>query len=433
MKRNKIKLGVFGFGCVGQGLYKVLEKNIGFKAEIVKICVKNPDKQRTIKDLENLNNGRIYQQPSSELFTTNADEVFSNSDINVIVEVTNDAEAAFEIVSRSLRNGKAVVSANKKMVAEHFKQILELQQQYKLPVLYEAAACASIPVIRNFEEYYDNDLLFSFFGIMNGTTNYILSEIFSKNISYEDALKTAQDKGYAESNPSMDVDGYDSKYKLSILLAHAFGIAVNPDEVLNAGIRKINSFDVKFAAERNCKIKLVARAQKLNNGGIAAFVLPELVKSEHEFYGVDNVFNGIITESNFADRNIFIGKGAGEFPTASALLSDISALSYDYKYEYKKINQYNGLNLDKEFFIDVYVRFNGPEQFDINLFEKIYERYYSEANNYITGRINFNKLALSGILEHSGTNVILLNDYISQQETKSQLFCRKDSEHLIIN
>jgi homoserine dehydrogenase len=398
MSRNKIKLGVFGFGCVGEGLFDVLENNLGFKAEILKICVKNKEKKRRV------NGGRI---------TYDKKDILDNPDINVIVEVIDNAEDAFEIAVEALTKGKAVVSANKKMIAENLPELLLLQEKYNTPLLYEAACCASIPLVRNFEEYYDNDLLNSFSGIMNGTTNYILTEIFTHNKTYQEALSLAQSKGYVESNPALDLEGYDSKFKLTILLTHAFGVTVKPDEIFNAGISRLNNFDSKFAFERKCKIKLIARAQKLNSGGIAAFVMPELVNETNELYAVDDVFNGIVTESSFADKNIFIGKGAGAFPTASAVLSDISALSYNYRYEYKKKNQIANEFIDNNFFVDVYVRFADPAKIDVKAFEEVYERYYSKEDNYLTGKINFGKLIKSGLVNNSEVNIILLNNKIT--------------------
>ena len=398
MSRNKIKLGVFGFGCVGEGLFDVLENNLGFKAEILKICVKNKDKKRRV------NSGRI---------TYDKRDILDNPDINVIVEVIDNADDAFEIAVEALTKGKAVVSANKKMIAENLPELLLLQDKYNTPLLYEAACCASIPLVRNFEEYYDNDLLNSFSGIMNGTTNYILTEIFTHNKTYKEALQLAQSKGYVESNPALDLEGFDSKYKLTILLTHAFGVTVKPDEIFNTGISRLNNFDSKFAFERKCKIKLIARAQKLPSGGIAAFVMPELVNENNELYAVDDVFNGIVTESSFADKNIFIGKGAGAFPTASAVLSDISALSYNYRYEYKKRNQIANGFIDYNFFVDVYIRFAEPSKIDVNAFEEIYERYYSKENNYLTGKINFEKLIKSGWVDDVDVNIILLNNKIT--------------------
>jgi homoserine dehydrogenase len=398
MSRNKIKLGVFGFGCVGEGLFDVLENNLGFKAEILKICVKDKEKKRRV------NGGRI---------TYDKKDILDNPDINVIVEVIDDDEEAFQIAIEALTKGKALVSANKKMIAENLPELLLLQEKYGTPLLYEAACCASIPLVRNFEEYYDNDLLNSFSGIMNGTTNYILTEIFTHNKTYQDALRLAQTKGYVESNPALDLEGYDSKYKLTILLTHAFGVTVRPDEIFNTGIARLNNFDSKFAIERKCKIKLIARAQKLGSGGIAAFVMPELVNENNELYAVDDVFNGIVTESSFADKNIFIGKGAGAFPTASAVLSDISALSYNYRYEYKKKNQIVNGFIDNNFFVDIYIRSADPDKINVNTFEEIYERYYSSEDNYLTGKINFEKLVKSGWVNDLGINIILLNNKIS--------------------
>ncbi|RZJ99697.1 MAG: homoserine dehydrogenase, partial [Flavobacterium sp.] len=169
MSRKKLNIGLFGFGCVGFGLYEVLQKTPGLKANIKNICVKDKDKKREI---------------GAENFTFNKEDIFNDLEINVIVELIDDADAAYEIVTRALRSGKAVVTANKKMVAEHFEELLALQREYNVPLLYEAACCASIPIIRNLEEYYDNDLLESIQGIVNGSTNYILTKTFKDNVSY---------------------------------------------------------------------------------------------------------------------------------------------------------------------------------------------------------------------------------------------------------
>ncbi len=397
MSRNNITVGLFGFGCVGQGLFSVLENSIGFKPEIKKICVKHKEKERNLAD---------------KYFTFNKYEILDDPEINVIVELTDDFEAAFEIVKEALERGKAVVTANKKMVSEYFEEILLLQEKYKIPFLYEAACCASIPVIRNFEEYYDNDTLYSFHGIMNGTTNFILTEMRNTGKPFKTALESAQKNGYAESNPTHDIEGYDSKYKLCILLTHAFGLTVKPDEVLNFGIQKINDFDIRFANEKKGKIKLIARAHRLKSGGIAVFVMPQLIFENNELFTVDGVDNGIVTENFFADKNIFIGKGAGAIPTAAAVLSDLSALSYDYKYEYKKKMQLSNSFINNDFFVNVYVRFNERNEAGIHQFEEVYEEYYSTDQNYITGKIRFNKLIRSEWINKESVNVILINDKI---------------------
>lgn len=395
MADKKIKIGLFGFGCVGKGLYSVLERTHGLNVEIVKICVKDREKSRLI---------------DNKYFTYNKDELLNDHEVDVIVELIDDADEAFKIVSISLKKGKAVVTANKKMVAERMKELLFIQSKFKTPLLYEAACCASIPLIRNFEEYYDNDLINSFYGIMNGTTNFILTDIFKNNKKYKEALGFAQLHGYTESNPSLDLEGFDSKYKLSILLTHAFGLTVYPSEIFNLGIQRINDFDIKFANEKGGKIKLIAQAYKLSNGKVAAFVMPSLIDSKNELYFIDGVDNGIITENHFADRNIFVGKGAGALPTAAAVLSDLSALSYNYKYEYKKKKQMNQISLDNDFFIDIYIRFNRSYEIKLTWFEELYEKFESKKYSYITGKIRFNKLIESKWINDENINVITINN-----------------------
>lgn len=378
MSRKKLNIGLFGFGCVGFGLYEVLQKTPGLKANIKNICVKDKDKKREI---------------GAENFTFNKEDIFNDPEINVIVELIDDADAAYEIVTRALKSGKAVVSANKKMIAEHFEELLDLQREYKVPLLYEAACCASMPIIRNLEEYYDNDLLESIQGIVNGSTNYILTKTFKDNLSYEDALKEAQEKGFAESDPILDTGGFDAKYKLLILLAHSFGYIAKPDDLLNIGINNIGGLELKYAREKGLKIKLVAQAFKNLDGTISAFVIPKFVDSEDRLFNVDDVFNGVITKTSFADEQFFVGKGAGAHPTASAVLSDISALSYDYQYEYKKIAQQENLQLSDDVTLKVFLRHNIKNAVALKKqFLNIDESYLNHESGYITGTISFENL-----------------------------------------
>ena len=378
MSRKKLNIGLFGFGCVGFGLYEVLQKTPGLKANIKNICVKDKDKKREI---------------GAENFTFNKEDIFNDPEINVIVELIDDADAAYEIVTTALKSGKAVVSANKKMIAEHFEELLELQRKHNVPLLYEAACCASIPIIRNLEEYYDNDLLESIQGIVNGSTNYILTKTFKDNLSYEDALKEAQDKGFAESNPILDTGGFDAKYKLLILLAHSFGYIAKPDDLLNIGINNIGGLELKYAREKGLKIKLVAQAFKNANGSISAFVIPKFVDAEDRLFNVDDVFNGVITKTSFADEQFFVGKGAGAHPTASAVLSDISALSYDYQYEYKKIAQQENLSLSNDVNLKVFLRHSVKDALVLKeKFLNIDESYLNQESGYITGIISLENL-----------------------------------------
>ena len=387
-----LTLGLFGFGVVGKGLYDVLQSTPALQASIKKICIKTPDKKRVI---------------SQNHFTTSSEELLNDDSINVIVELIDDADSAYEIVKAALKKGKAVVSANKKMIAAHFEELLQLQHEYKTAFLYEGSCCASIPIIRNLEEYYDNDLLTSVKGIVNGSTNYILTKIFENDLSFKDALLQAQQLGFAESDPSLDIEGHDAANKLTILLAHAFGNIATPNDFIYSGITSIKKTHVILAQEKHLKIKLVATAQKINNNQLAAFVLPQFVEANDELSYVSNEFNGLITESSFADKHFFKGKGAGAYPTAAAVLSDISALRYDYKYEYKKYLQPNKLTLTNDYFLKIFVSADDLEKINKDDFEWIEEWHNEASNNWVIGIIHANKLLENDWWKQTGVSLIL--------------------------
>ena len=216
--KKQTNIGLFGFGCVGQGLHDVIEDSRGFHTQINKIAIKDASKERSLDE---------------KYFTTDKNEILQDEAINLVVELIDDAEAAYDIVTTALKKGKNVVSANKKMVADNFKELVELQEEYNVRLLYEASCCGSIPVIRNLEEYYDNELLNSVSGIFNGSSNYILSKVIQEGLSYTDALAQAQELGFAESDPLLDVGGYDAKYKLVIIAGHSYGVFIKPEDVLN--------------------------------------------------------------------------------------------------------------------------------------------------------------------------------------------------------
>jgi homoserine dehydrogenase len=374
--KKKLKLGLFGFGCVGQGLYHVLNETHGVKAEIKKICVKNKNKSRII---------------DASYFTYDAKEILNDPEIDVVVELIDDAHAAFSIVKQAVQNGKHVVTANKKMLAENLEEIYQLQQTYNKSILYEGAVCGSIPILRNLEEYYDNDLIRSIEGIFNGSTNYILTKVFEEKKSYLEALKAAQDLGFAESDPSLDVEGYDPKYKLTIAIAHTFGIFLKPENIINLGIQKISAVDLKYARENNLTIKLVARAYKID-GNIFAFVAPQYIPSDHMLASVRNEYNAVLVEGAFAEKQVFIGKGAGSYPTGSAVLSDISALTFDYRYEYKKFTQGDGLPFTNDALADVIISFPEGSLISHQDFEKFKGGYQGNGYQYLQGSVRLEKI-----------------------------------------
>lgn len=382
MSRKNVTIGLFGFGCVGLGLYEVLQKTPGLRARVKKIGIKHPEKPRPL---------------AAEYFTTDPAEIIDDDEINVVVELIDDADAAFGIVKTALQKGKAVVTANKKMLAEHFTELLELQRIHNVPLLYEAACCASIPIIRNLEEYYDNDLLDSVEGIVNGSTNYILSKTATEHISYAEALKQAQEKGYAESDPTLDTGGFDARYKLLILVAHAFGLVLQPADIYNRGIDGLGELELNYAREKGLKIKLIAHAHKSPEGKVRSFVLPKFVAPEDRLFAVDDVFNGVKTQSCFSDTQFFSGRGAGAHPTASAVLSDISALTYDYRYEYKKLQQSAQAEAAGDLRLKVLLRHGVEEQEQYRAyFSRVDESFLNHRSGYIIGDISLEKLKEAG-------------------------------------
>ena len=387
--RKNLKLGLFGFGCVGQGLYHVLHETKGLKAEIKKICVKTKNKPRPLGE---------------DIFTFLKEDILLDPEIDVVVELIDDAAAAFEIVKTALQNGKAVVTANKRMLAEHLEEIYHLQKKYGKPVLYEGSVCGSIPIIRNLEEYYDNDLISSIEGIFNGSTNYILTKVFEERKTYDDALKQAQALGFAESDPRLDVKAFDPKFKLTILIAHTFGVFVRPENIINFGIDRISSVDLRYAKDHGLTIKLIARAIKVGEK-IYGLVAPQFIENVHPLSAVRNEFNAVTVEGAFAEKQLFVGKGAGSFPTGSAVLSDISALTYDYRYEYKKLHQENHLTFSNDATVDVMVSFIGPVLVSIADFEKFKGGFQGNGQQSMQGIVKLEKIREWS--QQEGINVIL--------------------------
>ncbi len=370
---KKLNIGVFGFGVVGAGLAHVLKNSKGLDASIVKVCVKDPLKERDL---------------SPEILTLNSDDILNNPEINIVAELIDDADEAYKIVKTALQNGKHVVSANKKMLAYHIEELIQLQWKHNVSFVYEASACGSIPIVRNLEEYYDNDLLQSVSGILNGSSNYILTKVFNENVDYQIALKQAQDLGFAESDPVSDVEGFDTLYKLIILTVHGFGLFVHPDQVFNIGISRLTINDIQLALQKGYKIRLLGKVTKVSENEVNLFVLPKFVKPSEHTYAVEDHYNGVLIQGNFYDNQFMYGKGAGAHPTGSAVLSDITALAYDYKYEYKKLKYYGGLKYTNDMIVQIYLRYVKKEDLELFDFSKIVESLVGEDFNYVIGNIN---------------------------------------------
>lgn len=395
MNNDKIQIGLFGFGTVGQSLYTVIGRARNAYAEIRRIAVRDKSKPRAV-------------EADPALFTENPADLLDDPEISLIVEVIDNAEAAWHIVSEALRRGKTVVSGNKAMIARHLPELVELQRQTGAALLYDASSCGSIPVIRNLEEYYDNDLLLEVKGILNGSSNYILSRVFDHGEEYAAALRRAQELGFAESDPSNDIEGRDSLYKLIIITMHALGVYVAPEEIFTYGISTIHESDIRYAREKRFKIKLVAQVAKVADDRFTMFVMPEFVDKSKYIYSVDDEYNGVVIRGECYDRQFMFGKGAGGLPTASSLLSDIMARRYDYRYEYKKTRFRGRPEYTTDVLLRVYVRYADTDIPAILPFREIRETYTSPDYHYIIGDIR-----LADLLERrpllSAPDVFLCN------------------------
>ncbi len=343
-------------------------------AEIKRICVRDLTKPRDISI-------------DSSILTDNPDEILLDSDINLIVEVVDNAEASYGIVTSALRRGIPVVSGNKAMIARHLPELIALQRRHNTALLYDASSCGSIPVIRNLEEYYDNDLLLEVKGILNGSSNYILSRVFDHGEPYDDALRRAQQLGFAESDPSFDIEGFDSLFKLIIITVHALGVYVPPTDIFTYGITNIHDSDIRYAREKRVKIKLVAQVVKVSPSTFTMFVMPEFVSPSRYIYSVDDEYNGVVIRGECYDRQFMFGKGAGSLPTASSILSDVMARQHDYRYEYKKMAYPDRPEYSTDITLRVYVRYSTTDIPSLLPFTRIREKYISDESNYVIGDI----------------------------------------------
>jgi homoserine dehydrogenase len=413
---KKLKIGLFGFGCVGQGLYYVLNNSTGFKADIVKIAVKDKNKTRSV---------------SMDLITYDKWEILNDLSIDVVVELIDDADEAFWIVSEALKRGKHVVTANKKLLARNLKELHALQQENNVSLLYEASAGGSIPIIRTLEEYFDNEELVKVSGIFNGTSNYILTKTIKEKLSYAVALQQAQEQGFAETDPTDDVEGFDPKYKAVIIALHAFGLIIKPAQILNLGISTLNLYDIRYASEKRFAIKLKVVIQRLENNTVSALVLPAFVEEGKQLFHVNNEFNGAILEGKFSGEQFLQGRGAGSYPTGAAVLSDISALSYGYKYEYKKHTQKHADGFTNDVFVNAYLRYTDPTDIEKIYFKEINEKYTGGDYNYIVGKVNLQTIIRNKeYILKKGLFLSLVNDNVSLAQNT---ILKNKKEQILIN
>ena len=319
--KQPLRIGLIGFGCVGQGFYDIIQQQPGLDLTITRIAVKSSDKPRTLP---------------ADHFTYHADELLADPALDLLVEVIDDAAEAFRLVSAALRQGRRVATANKAMLAHHLAELVQLEQDFGGALLYEAAVCGSIPIIRTLDGYFSHEPLRAVRGIFNGSSNYVLTRMSEEGSTYGPALAEAQAKGFAETDPALDMGAFDPRSKAVILAAHAYGVFLEADEVLNLGIEGIGAADIAYAAVRGQKIKVVAELYRLTDGRMTALVTPQLVGPESPLFTVEHEFNGVVIEAEYAGPQFLRGRGAGGHPTGSAVLADVLALRRGYRYSYAK-------------------------------------------------------------------------------------------------
>lgn len=315
------KAALLGFGTVGKGTYNALttnaveiERKTGKKVEIKKILEINP---------------KVIESgfAPKEIFTQDYDEILSDPEIKIVAEIIGGMDLAKEFILRALRAGKHVVTPNKAVVAANYDLLHRTAAENGVQIKYEASVGGAIPVIETIRRSLVANRITKIEGIVNGTTNYILTRMEEDNMSYADALKQAQAKGFAEADPTADVEGIDSANKLSILMAEAFGIYIKPTELDRTGISKLTRDDLRLATQNGCKLKLLASAQLMENGSVKAFVKPTQVPMDNPLAGIRNEFNAIYLHCNMADKILLTGRGAGKDPTGSAMAADIVDLA----------------------------------------------------------------------------------------------------------
>ena len=311
-------VAILGFGTVGSGCAEVLSLN---KEAIAKKCG-TPVALKYILDIRS-----FPDSPFADLVTNNADQVFHDPELSCCIETIGGARIAYEYTKRALSNGISVVTSNKELVSTHGPELMQLAKENHCSYLYEASVGGGIPIIRPLYRCLAANRIDRIAGIVNGTTNYILTSMQNRSLSYEDALKEAQQNGYAEQNPSADVDGIDAQRKLSILSTIAMdGCYIAPSEIPATGISGITLEDLNFAREIGGSLKLIAYFER-KAGRAVAYVAPHFVPKTNLLASVDDVFNAIAVTGNCVGDTLFYGRGAGMLPTASAVIGDVMELA----------------------------------------------------------------------------------------------------------
>ena len=319
---RKIKVGIIGFGTIGSGVVKILassrdliRQRLGAEVEVIKIA-----------DLDITSDRGV--EVNSSLLTTDAKEMIDNPDVDVVVELMGGYEPARSFMLQAIAGGKHVVTANKALIAKHGDEIFAAVEDQQVSIGFEAAVAGAIPIIRLIREAFVANGIITIEGIVNGTANYILSKMSDEQCDFDVALKEAQEKGFAEADPTFDIEGIDSAHKISILTRIAYGTPVNCDDITVQGISGITIDDIECAREFGYRIKLLA-ISKFNGKSVDIRVHPAMIPQSHPMANVNGVLNAVRVCDNLMEENVLIGHGAGSLPTGSAVVADIVEIARD--------------------------------------------------------------------------------------------------------
>ena len=317
-----VNVAILGFGTVGSGVAEVLTMNSG----IIDRRVNTELRLKYILDVRD-----FPDSPYADKFVKDFAVIENDPEVDIVVETIGGARIALEFTTRALKAGKSVVTSNKELVATHGYELLQLAREHGANYLFEASVGGGIPVLNPMSFDLGGNQITEVTGILNGTTNYILTRMIRAGLTFDQALAEAQANGYAEKDPTADVDGLDAGRKTCILAALSFGEHVYPDQVPTEGIRKVTLEDVAYAASADCRIKLLGRCMLREDGKVCAYTAPHLVPADNPLYNVEGVFNGIAVKGNAVGEVMFYGPGAGKLPTASAVVADVMDLARDLK------------------------------------------------------------------------------------------------------
>ena len=307
------KVCIIGFGCVGSGTYEVLKQN----SSLISMRTGETVDVKYVVDIRDFSGHEV-----APLVTTNFETVLNDDEVTVVVETMGGTTIAYDYTLAALSHGKSVVTSNKELVAAKGDELFEVAAQNGVKYFYEASVGGGIPIIRPLITCLGANKITEITGILNGTTNYILTNMLKKGESFENALRQAQELGYAESNPTADVEGFDTGKKISILSSMAVGKKVNFEDVYTQGITTVTAEDTQYADALDCVIKLIGK-MKFDGDELCVYVAPMFVKKDNPLYVIEDVFNGILVNTDMLGEALFYGKGAGKHATASAVVSDI--------------------------------------------------------------------------------------------------------------